>query len=71
MVPNSRYKLKIVKHIFHKENKVFLYCASYKVFNLMFALHIVNSLVIIDFLLVESTSQISLTQKIANVSNLQ
>ena len=37
----------------------------------MFALHIVNLLVIIDFLLVESTSQISLTQKIANFSNLQ
>ena len=37
----------------------------------MLILHIVNSLVIIDFFLVEKMSQMSLTHKITNVPNSQ
>ena len=48
-----------------------LYCVSDIIFITPFALHIVKSLIFIDFLLVEKTSKMSLTHKITDVPNSQ
>ena len=75
-VPNSLFELNVFKSIFHKENisfsmLYFLSCVFDKILKLIFALHIVKSLVIIDFCVAEKTSQMSLTHKITDVPNSQ
>ena len=62
IVPNSRFEIYIVKPITFLSS--FMFCASNMVFTSMFKLHIVNSLVIIEFSLAGKTSKLSLTHEI-------